>query len=408
VTATNHASDVPPPDVRGATEGVVLGDKELPFTLPENLPELRTYLQGALEIEHLTIPPYLTAMYTIRAGTNQDAYYMIRSVVLEEMLHMTLVANLLNAVGGRPRVAHPDFVRSYPAKLPYSALDVEIPLQHFSPAAMRTFLLIERPQHFDDDPVPAGKGWTSIGQFYDFIRKGLLKLVEELGEDKVFRGRRERQVGPEDFYNSGGEAFPVTDLTSALLAVRVITEQGEGLHDSLFDSDDQLFGEDRQVAHYFRFNEILTGRTYGPHDTPDALPTGPEIDVRWEDAYRIDPNASVADYARYEDKAVYEHAVAFNDAYAELLAHLEIAFNGMPRFMILGVPAMLRLRDLAERLHHNPHPDPDKGSRGYFASATFEIDHCQIERGHEAVSARVHTASLKAGEPVDLSAVEPS
>jgi hypothetical protein len=217
---------------------------------------------------------------------------------------------------------------------------------------MRTFLLIERPQHFDDDPLPSGQGWTSIGQFYDFIRQGLLTLVKELGEDKVFCGRRERQVGPEDFYNSGGEAFPVTDLTSALLALRVVTEQGEGLHDSIFDSDDQLFGEDRQVAHYFRFNEILTGRTYGPHDTPNSPPTGPEIDVRWEDAYRIDPNASVADYARYQDKAVYEHAVAFNDAYAELLAHLEIAFNGMPRFMILGVPAMLRLRDLAERLNH--------------------------------------------------------
>ena len=187
----------------------------------------------------------------------------------------------------------------------------------------------------------------------------------------------------------------------------MVTEQGEGLNDSIFDSDDQLFGEDRQVAHYFRFNEIRTGRTYGPHDTPDAPPTGTEIDVRWEDAYRIDPNASVAGYAGYRDKAVYDHAVAFNDAYAELLAHLEIAFNGVPRFMILGVPAMLRLRDLAERLYHNPHPDPDKGSRGYFASATFEIDHGQIECGHEVVSARVHTASLNAGEPVDLSAVEP-
>lgn len=403
MTATNH-----PSDVRGVFEGIVLGDKELPFKLPKNLPELRKYLQGALEIEHLTIPPYLTAMYTVRAGTNQDAYYTIRSVVLEEMLHMTLVANLLNAVGGRPRVAHPDFVRSYPARLPYSALDVEIPLQHFSPAAMRTFLLIERPQHFDDDPLRSGQGWTSIGQFYNFIRQGLLTLVEKFGEDKVFCGCPERQVGPEDFYNSGGEALPVTNLTSALLALRVITEQGEGLRDSIFDSDDQLFGEDRQVAHYFRFNEILTGRTYGPHDTPDAPPTGPSIDVRWDDAYQIDPNASVADYARNQDKAVYEHAVAFNDAYAELLAHLEIAFNGRPRFMILGVPAMLRLRDLAERLYHNPHPDPDKGSRGYFASATFEIDHGQIERGHKIVSARIHTASLNAGKPVDLSAVEPS
>ena len=47
----------------------------------------------------------------------------------------------------------------------------------------------------------------------------------------------------------------------------------------------------------------FTGRSYGPHDTPGAPPTGPEIDVRWEGAYRIDPNASVADYARYDLRA---------------------------------------------------------------------------------------------------------
>jgi Ferritin-like len=408
---THHLCDTPSErdkEIGSEAVGLVLGDTQLPFELPKSLPELRKYLQGALEIEHLTIPPYLTAMYTIRAGTNKAAYYAIRSVVLEEMLHMTLVANVLNALGGRPRVAHPDFVRSYPVRLPYSALNVRIPLQHFSPEAMRTFLLIEHPQHFDRAPLPAEKGWTSIGQFYDFIRQGLLTLVGQLGKDKVFCGRRERQVGPQDFYNSGGEALPVTDLASALLALRIITEQGEGLSDSLFDSDDQLFGEQRQVAHYFRFNEILTGRTYDPHDTPDAPPTGPEIDVRWEDAYRIDPNASIADYARYENKAIYEHAVAFNDAYAELLAHLEIAFNGMPRFMILGVPAMLRLRDLAEQLYHNPHPDPDKGSRGYFASATFEINHHQIHNGHKIVSARVRTASLNTEQPINLTAVEPS
>ncbi|MGH3754219.1 MAG: hypothetical protein ACRDRP_16300 [Pseudonocardiaceae bacterium] len=54
------------------------------------------------------------------------------------------------------------------------------------------------------------------------------------------------------------------------------------------------------------------------------------------------------------------------------------------------MPAMLRLRDLAERLYRNPHPDPDKAAQGYFASATFEIDHGQLEHGHEIVSVRVH------------------
>jgi hypothetical protein len=122
---------------------------------------------------------------------------------------------------------------------------------------------------------------------------------------------------------------------------------------------------------------------------------------------RSSPDAASTDYARYEDTAVYEHAVAFNNAYAELLAHLKIAFNGMPPFMILVVPTMLHLRDLAELLYHNPHPDPDKGPRGYFASATFEIDHHQIEHSHKTVSAKIRTARLNTEEPVDLSRVEP-
>lgn len=27
---------------------------------------------------------------------------------------------------------------------------------------------LKHPQHLDDDPLPSGKGWTSIRQFYDF------------------------------------------------------------------------------------------------------------------------------------------------------------------------------------------------------------------------------------------------
>lgn len=98
---------------------------------PENLAELRRYLQAAVEIEHLTIPVYLTGMYTIkpesrREGGNQYAYEAVQSVVLEEMLHMSLAANLLIAVGGEPEVAHPEFVPKYPSKLPMSADSQEI------------------------------------------------------------------------------------------------------------------------------------------------------------------------------------------------------------------------------------------------------------------------------------------
>lgn len=313
-----------PSDVRGATgsepEGLVLGDRELPFKLPKNLPELRTYLQGALEIEHLTIPPYLTAMYTIRAGANRDAYYTIHSIVLEEMLHMTLVANLLNAVGGRPRVAHPDFVRSYPARLPYSALDVTIPLQHFSPAAMRTFLLIERPQHLDDGLLQSEQGWTSIGQFYDFIRTGLLTLVEELGEDKVFPRTHAAAGRPGGLLQLRWRGVPRH-------RPEVRAPRAAGGHRAGGGTPRLHLRQRRPAVRRGSPGRTLLPVQRDPHRThlrparhPRRAAHRPRDRRALKDAYRIDPNASVAGYAGYKDKAGHDHAVAFNDAYAELLA----------------------------------------------------------------------------------------
>ena len=58
---------------------------------------LHRYLHKAMQLEHATIPPYLMALYSIEPGTNSDATHVIRVVVVEEMLHLTLAANLLNA-----------------------------------------------------------------------------------------------------------------------------------------------------------------------------------------------------------------------------------------------------------------------------------------------------------------------
>ncbi|MEU6671177.1 ferritin-like protein [Streptomyces sp. NPDC046727] len=364
---------------------------------PADVEELRTYLQAALEVEHLTIPVYMTGMYSIVPGTNQPAYFTIRSVVLEEMLHMTLAANLLNAVGGEPSVDFPEFVAGYPAHLPFSDPSLPlIPLRHFSRTALETFMLIERPRSFVPDPGEETTGWTSIGQFYDAIRQGLITLEgrqrEEHAADPtrpatIFTGPPARQIGPEDFYNSGGEAFPVTDLKSALLAVETISDQGEGVEDTIWTSDDTLFGEERQVAHYFRFKEIRAGRRYGGHDLPRTEPSGPLLDVTWDDAYPIDPEATVDDYP--EGTAVRQHADAFNHRYADLLTLLQYAVAGRPGRMREAVPVMLELRDLAQRLYRNPHPDPDKAAQGLHASPTFELltEHFTQARARVAPSA---------------------
>jgi hypothetical protein len=48
----------------------------------------------------------------------------IKGVVIEEMLHMTIAANVLNAVGGHPAIDRPDFVPNYPEDLPALNLTV--------------------------------------------------------------------------------------------------------------------------------------------------------------------------------------------------------------------------------------------------------------------------------------------
>src|SRR5262245_66324030 len=111
----------------------------------KTLASLRTHLQWALELEHSTVPPYLCALYSIPDGANVRASGLIRSVVMEEMLHMVLAANLLNAVGGEPDVCHAKFVPSYPTYLPHSDKAFLVHLRPFSPEAIATFLRIERP-----------------------------------------------------------------------------------------------------------------------------------------------------------------------------------------------------------------------------------------------------------------------
>ncbi|MEH6375367.1 ferritin-like protein [Streptomyces sp. KLMMK] len=368
-------SSLPPPTALAGLSAEPSRIEEPPFRVPRDRADLHVFLQAALTLEHLTIPPYLTAMYTLRPGTNRTAFYAIRAVVLEEMLHMTLVANLLNAVGGKPLVAHSRFVTGYPALLPYSRDKVPVALRHFGTAALDTFLYIERPEYVAEPPghpsVAGDTGWTSIGQFYNTIRTGLVRLAAELGEAELFRGDPRRQVGPEDFYNSGGEVFPVTGLASALTALRVITEQGEGVSRTIYNTDDQLFGETREPAHYFRFDEIRRRRRYGPHDTPASGPTGPALDISWEDAYPIDPEAKVAHYP--PGSAVRRAAERFNAVYARLLWVLEAAFTRDPAVMQAAVPTMLQLRDLSVQLSRNPHPDPARRARGLYASATYEI-----------------------------------
>lgn len=320
------------------------------------LEELRAHLQWAIEIEHATIPPYLCALYSIKPGCNREAAEAILSVFIEEMLHMTLAANVLNAVGGAPVLDRPDFIARYPAALPHSAEAFVVPLARFSRPTIETFMRVENPE--PTDAAPEADRYHTIGQFYLSIEEGLRRLVADLGEHAVFSGDPARQITATSLdYTGSGRIIPVYDLASALAAINEIEEQGEGLTPrDVWDGDRDMFHPElEEVAHYFRYQEVLLGRFYQRGDTPSSGPTGKAFHVEWDAVYPMRDNPRSSDYA--PGTPVRQKMDAFNQVYSDMLRTLHRAFNGEPAAMFVSVNAMMELKARAQELMQVPSGD---------------------------------------------------
>jgi hypothetical protein len=310
--------------------------------------DLRAHLQTAVEIEWSTIPPYLCARWSLDDGRNELAAACIDDVVMEEMLHLTLACNLLNAVGGKPRLIPPaGRPPSYPTYLPHSADAFLVNLLPFSREALDTFRAIERPA--PDAAPPEGGRYHTIAQFYEAVRDAMRKLV---AKHNIFTGHRDRQVDQAYYYGGGGEAFAISDLESATKALAVIVDEGEGVHQSIWDDDRELFGEPRELAHYFRFDELHKGRRYVNGDTPSSGPTGEPLLVDFEAVLPMRPNPKAEDYPPASElRAMTDEC---NVTYSTLLGQLQAAFDGEPATLLEAVQTMLALRYQAIALMHVP------------------------------------------------------
>lgn len=305
---------------------------------------LRAHLQTAVEIEWSTIPPYLCARWSLADGRNEPATDCLEDVVMEEMLHLTLACNLLNAVGGTPRLIPPHGrPPRYPTFLPHSAGSFLVNLLPFSPAALETFLKIERPAPAGAPPEPGR--YQTIAQFYEAVFDAMHALA---AKGHIFTGDRERQVDGAYYYGGGGEAFPVEDLESAERALEEIVFEGEGMEHSIYEQ----LGEGEELAHYFRFDELFRGRRYVRGDTPSSGPTGEPILLDYGAALPMRPNPKAADHPPGSElRAITDEC---NRTYGALLRQLEAAFTGEPSRLVESVQTMLQLRYQAIALMHVP------------------------------------------------------
>jgi len=239
-----------------------------PPIVVEHREQLIYLLREAAELEHTILCEYLFAAFTMKQRVDEgltaaqlEAVDRWRKTILtvakQEMLHLTLVQNLLTAIGAAPHLSRPNL----PTAAKHFPAGVQIALVPFGERALRHFLFLERPEGValddpdaqtavdrarplmaDDDIVPAPQSFATVGHLYRAIDVGFAWLTGTLGAEKLFIGPAPAQTSPEVMHWDGLVA--VTDLDSAHEAIDVIVEQGEG-----------ATGDWRE-AHFGKFLEI--------------------------------------------------------------------------------------------------------------------------------------------------------
>lgn len=302
-----------------------------------------TALQNAVELEHSTIPPYLYALYSLAPDANKEIADIIQSVVIEEMLHIALASNVLNALGGSPVLDRPDVIPRYPGTLPGSIESgLVVGLAPLSISLVGdVFMQIEEPDDPLEFPVEfaAAEDSVTIGEFYQRIKES----IQALGDGAFVPGPR-NQIGPERMPH----AVVVTDVASAVQAIDTIVEQGEGTRTSPLE----VVGSD--YAHYYRFAEVFHGRRLVPN--PDAGPDAPP-DQRYVyggDPVPFDPagvlavptNPTLAGYPA--GSPAFFACRTFNYTYTSLLKVLHATLNGEPDRLEPAIGLMNSLKHQAK------------------------------------------------------------
>ena len=310
-------------------------------------------------------------------------------MVIEEMLHMVMVANLINAIGGKPIIGKTKgkpFIPSYPTALPGNVdKDLIINLTSLTRKQVAVFCKIEHPGDEERDvkvQLRCNDGETefaSIGAFYEAVMDQIETLEAEAHKKgtTIFTGKT-KQVTPEHYYGAGGSIINVYNLDDARAVIDEIVDQGEGSFGSIFADPYQegkeeylWFGADvEEYAHYFRFKEVQFGRFYKPtdsahRDSPNGgLPTGEKIDIDWNDVYIMNDNPKMADYPK--DSEVYQKMYDFNKTYCNLLDNLDKGCNGNPDILREGIMIMFDMKYKAQELMKIP------GKNGLAAGPSFE------------------------------------
>jgi hypothetical protein len=254
----------------------------------ENRAQLVYLLTEAAELEHEILCCYLYASFSMKddvaEGITAEQLEKVREwrgilqgIAVQEMIHFATACNLLTAIGGEPQLRRPNLptgLRAYPPRF-------KLRLMPFSLDAVDQFVSLEQPEALWEasqqgeyraaavpldrlsDIFSSERNYSTVGELYRGIQDGFAYLAQKLGESELFAGPQDAQTAQEYFQLPG--LIPVDDLASALEAINVIVEQGEGA------------SEDAEDSHYKRFLEIQNEYREVLQDDPSFTPALPVV-----------------------------------------------------------------------------------------------------------------------------------
>jgi CDGSH-type Zn-finger protein/truncated hemoglobin YjbI len=224
---------------------------ETPFVI-EHREALVYMLCEAAELEHAIMCQYLYAAFSLKQSTDEGLStpelevverwrQTVSHIATQEMLHLTLVQNLLSAIGAAPHFSRPNL----PQPAGHYPPGVVLTLLPFGEAALRHFMFLERPEGMDladapglaaveraapvmlaDEIVPRLQDFATVGHLYRSVEEGLKHLCAKYGESWLFVGPPGAQASEAHF--GWSQLVHVTDGQSAQRAIDTILEQGEG------------------------------------------------------------------------------------------------------------------------------------------------------------------------------------
>jgi hypothetical protein len=222
---------------------------------------------------------------------------------------------------------------------------LEVGLAPFSLDLVRNvFMEIEEPENPILFPVVARLDAAveppeTIGQFYALIEQQIVDLG-----DGAFSSTPRNQIGP----GLLPDAVIVTNVETAVEAITLIVEQGEGTP----ESPEEGVGHD--FAHYYRFAEIANGRRLIENPNPPPNPTpkdkyvygGAPIDFQQSGVYAVPSNPTLDLYPA--GSAARRAVDTFNYTYTNLLETLHLVVNGQPERLGATIGLMMSLKQQAK------------------------------------------------------------